>query len=443
MVDVGKDRHFVLRDISVVDGTGGDTLNDAFIEVRGNTVVAIGKMVEYTPVAGAEEVSLPGRYVMPGLIDAHVHLSGGRAEIDDQEIGVVAEPMLLKAMRSVYEAQQLLKRGFTTVRDISWNGLYLKRIFFEQQLPGPKIVACGPGLTRTGGHGDLFQFSPDYVAENPVWGVVADGQEEVRKAVRRNLREGADAIKVWVSGGDNWPHDRIQDVHYSMDELRTCVEEAHRQKGTIVAAHAENREAIDMAVDAGCDTIEHGEEIDRDLAQKMVERGTILVPTLQLIVNWYRDFIPLSGEGRSPVRPEAFLYRDLYDERDESFGEAYGEAAEQSFRTALAAGVKIALGSDTVYEPLTKYGEYSALEFKALVQCGMTVAQAINAATQVSSEAVGMSHMIGTLEEGKLADMLVLRVDPTRDAEVIYDVRNHDRVYCDGKLTVRDGEFVW
>lgn len=439
-----RERHsFVLCDVAIVDGTGGPTREHAFIEVLGSRIARIGDMSDYSPHDGVEEIRLPGHYVMPGLIDAHVHLSGGRAEVDDQEIGVVAEPMGLKAMRSVYEAQQLLKRGFTTVRDISWNGFYLKRLFFEQQIPGPKVVACGPGLTRTGGHGDLFQFTPDYVAEHGVWGIVADGPEEVRKAVRRNLREGADAIKIWASGGDNWPHDRIDDVHYSVEELRACVEEAHRQKGTIVAAHAENREAIEMAVDAGCDTIEHGEEIDEALAQKMVERGTILVPTLELIINWYRDFIPLGDEPREPVRPEAFLYRDLYQERTEEFGEAYSAASEASFRTALAAGVKIALGSDTVYEPLTKYGEYSAREFKALVQYGMTVPQAIHAATSVSSEAVGMSHVLGRLEAGKLADLLVLRADPTSSAEVVYDVRNHARVYCDGKLTVQDGEFVW
>jgi imidazolonepropionase-like amidohydrolase len=198
-----------------------------------------------------------------------------------------------------------------------------------------------------------------------------------------------------------------------------------------------------MAIDAGCYTIEHGEALDEELAERMVKNGTILVPTLQLIVNWYRDFIP-SGEGeRVQIRPDAFLYRDLYKERTEETGEAYGAAAVHSFQTALAAGVKIALGSDTVYEPLTKYGEYSALEFKALVQYGMSVPQAIHAATSVSSEAVGMSHVIGTLEPGKLADLLVLRADPTVCTDVIYNVANHARVYCDGKLTVQDGEFVW
>jgi imidazolonepropionase-like amidohydrolase len=400
-------------------------------------------MTQYRTDPRVPEVDLDGHYVMPGLIDAHVHLSGGRARIDDQEMGVIAEPMLMRAVRSVYESQQLLKRGVTTARDVSWNGLYLKRLFFEQGIPGPKVIACGPGLTRTGGHADLHQFTPEYVQRNGVWGILADGRDEVVKTVRFLLREGADAIKIFASGGDNWPHDRNDDVHYSFEELAACVEEAHRQRGTIVMCHAENREAIEMAVDAGCDTIEHGEDIDEALAAKMAAKGTILVPTLQLIVNWYRDFIPIGEASEPKPRPDAFLYRDHYDVRDESHGDHYSAQAVRSFQTARAAGVKIALGSDTVYEPLTRYGEYSALELCALVEYGMTPTEAITAATKVSSEAVGMSHVLGTVEAGKLADLLVLRKDPTQDPRVIYDVANIHQTYCDGKLTVVDGQFVW
>ena len=434
---------FALLSVTVIDGLGGEPLEDRAVIVRDGRIIAVVPMAAYRNAAGDQEVPLDGHFVMPGLIDAHVHLAGGRAEVEDQELGVIAEPKLLRAMRSVYEAQELLKRGFTTVRDISWNGLYLKRLFFEQKIPGPKVIACGPGLSRTGGHADLFQFTPEYVRENGVWGIIADGEDEIVKSVRYLLREGADAVKIWASGGDNWPHDRNGDVHYSFAEMQACVEEAHRQKGTIVAAHAENREAIEMAVDAGCDTIEHGEDIDEELAEKMARKGTILVPTLQLIVNWYRDFIPVGDAAAPKVRPDAFLYRDLYDDHDAGFGEAYGRRAVQSFQTARAAGVKIALGSDTVYEPLTKFGEYSALEFRALVQYGMTTMEAITAGTVTSSEAAGMSHVIGTVEPGKLADLLVLRQDPTDDPRVIYDSENIRLIFCDGKLTVEDGNFAW
>jgi imidazolonepropionase-like amidohydrolase len=441
MLDVGNS--FALLSVSVIDGRGGPPLQNLAVLVRDKRIEAVVPMAQYRRDRDVHEIALDGHYVMPGLIDAHVHLAGGRADITDQEMGVVAEPKLLRAMRSVYEAQQILKRGFTTVRDVSWNGLYLKRLFFAQKIPGPKVVACGPGLTRTGGHADLHQYPVDFVREHGAFGILADGPDEIVKAVRFLLREGADAVKIFASGGDNWPHDRNEDVHYSLDELRACVEEAHRQSGTIVMCHAENREAIELAVEAGCDTIEHGEDIDEALAAKMAAQGTILVPTLQLIVNWHRDFMPVGDERPAKPRPDAFLYRDLYDERDAEFSDHYSRQAVTSYQTAKNMGVKIALGSDTVYEPLTPYGEYSALELRAMVEHGMTPAEAITAATAVGSEAVGLPNLIGTVEPGKIADLLVLRRDPTVDPMVIYDTANIYLTLCDGKLTVQDGLFAW
>lgn len=433
-----------LLSVAVVDGHGGPPVENQAVILRDKRIHAIMPMSSYQRPSDLVELELDGHYVMPGLIDAHMHLSGGRATIEDQELGVLVEPKLLRAMRSVHSAQKLLRRGITTTRDISWHGLYLKRLFFEQEIPGPKVIACGPGLTRTGGHADLFQYTWEYSQEQNPFSIMADGTDQMVKAVRTVLREGADCIKLWVSGGDNWPHDRNEDTHYSFAEVRAAVEEAHRTTGTIVAAHAENRESIELAVDAGCDTIEHGEDIDEELAAKMAAQGTILVPTLQLIVNWYRDFIPVGDAAEAKVRPEAFLYRDHYHQRDEAFGHQYGEDATRSFQTAKAAGVRIALGSDTVYEPLTTYGEYSLLEFRALVQCGMTTSEAITAATRTSLEAVGMSHVLGTVEVGKLADLLVLRKDPTQDPMVVYETdANLHMVFCDGKLTVKDGVFVW
>lgn len=440
MLDTGT--RFALLDVNVVDGQGGPPAERHAVVISGKRIEAVTPMASYHREPDIREIPLDGHFVMPGLIDAHVHLAGGRAEITDQEIGVIAEPKLLRAMRSVYEAQQLLKRGVTAVRDVSWNGLYLKRLFFEQRIPGPKVIACGPGLTRTGGHADLFQFTSEYVREHGVFGIVADGRDEVVKAVRSLLREGADAIKIFASGGDNWPHDRNEDIHYSLDEVRACVEEAHRQTGTMVMCHAENRAAIALAVEAGCDTVEHGEDIDEELAAEMARRGTILVPTLQLIVNWHRDFMPVGGATAKP-RPDAFLYRDHYDERDADFAQRYSSSAVRSFQTALAAGVPIALGSDTVYEPLTTYGEYTLLELRAMVEYGMTPAQALMAATVTGSAALGMSHVIGSIEPGKLADLLVVRKDPTVDPMVLYDPSNIYLTFCDGKLTVEDGLLAW
>src|SRR5690606_41259441 len=136
------------------------------------------------------------------------------------------------------------------------------------------------------------------VGSTCVCGSCAVGQEGLVKAVTRLLREGADAIKIFVSDGDPWPHDRNADEHYSAEELRAAIDEAHRQSGTIVLCHAENPTAIRMAIEAGADTIEHGEALDDELIELMLERGTILVPTLELLVNWHRDFMPRSEERR-------------------------------------------------------------------------------------------------------------------------------------------------
>ena len=442
-IKVGRD--FALLSVNIVDGTRREPQPDQAILVRDGRIAAITPMSSFRHTDGVDELPLDGHTVMPGLIDAHVHLAGGRADVLEQEHGTAIEPTLLRAMRSVHQAQQLLRRGVTTVRDISWNGLYLKRLFVEQQIPGPKVVACGPGLTRTGGHADLHQLSRAYAHDHGPWGYLADGPHEVVKAVRHLLREGADAIKVFASGGDNWPHDRMTDVHYSAGELRACVEEAHRQRGTIVAAHAENREAIRLAVEAGRDTIEHGEDLDERLASEMARRGTILVPTLELIVNWERDFLPSGEAQRDKTRPDAFLYRDRYDHADagDSAARALSSRAVESFQLARAAGVQIALGSDTVFEPLTPYGEYSIRELKALIEHGMSGSEALRSATSVSARAAGMDQVLGSVEVGKLADLLVLRKDPSNDIDAVADPANIFLTFCDGRLTVQDQTFVW
>ena len=438
--------HYALLDVSIVDGYGGPPQEHMYIHVIDNEITQVGPMNQYRKEKEAQELLMDGHFVMPGMIDAHVHLAGGRGDFEWQELEVFMEPKLLRAMRCVYEAQQLLKHGFTAVRDISWNGLYLKRIFADGILPGPRIIACGPGLTRTGGHGDAFQYREDFVRQEHFWSVLADGPEEVRKAVRRNLREGADQLKIWVSGGDNWPHERNIDNHYTVEEVKAFTQEAHMIKGTLCCAHAENNESIRICIEAGIDTIEHGEDLDEESAQLMAEKNIILVPTTGILLSWFTDFCPTdktSSDEEKKIRPDAFFQREFDAKPDTEYGKRFVKQVLRSFALAKEKGVKIALGSDTIYEPLTEYGKFSVQEFKYLVKAGLTVPEAIKAGTLTSAEALGMSHRIGTIEAGKNADLLVVKKDPTQSTDVLCDTGNLRMVILNGRLAVEEGRFCY
>ena len=440
-MDVGP--RFALLGCTVIDGSGAAPRPGMAVVVDGPDIRSVVPMQEHEADADVQQIDCRGLFVLPGLIDAHVHLAGCRAGKEDQELGALMEPPLLRAIRSVSEAQALLKRGFTAVRDISWNGLYLKRVFREGSLPGPRVIACGPGLCRTGGHGDAYQFDEEFVRRNHFWAVLADGPDEIRKATRRILREGADQIKIWASGGGNWANDRNEDQHYSFEEIKTAVDEAHMQQGTLVLAHAENRDSIRDCIRAGVDTIEHGEDLDEELCEAMAERGVILVPTLVLLARWFLDFMPTTDLPVEHVRPEVYLHRDVDAVPDAEAGRRYAERIRANFAMAREKGVKIALGSDTVYSPLTPHGEYSARELLIMEEFGMTPLEAIGAATQTAAEALGMAHRIGVVEPGKAADLLVVTADPSAGVDVLYDAGNIRWVFSNGRLAVEDGRLAY
>ena len=434
---------YAFTNISVIDGKDNIPVKNQYIKVKGSVITEVGPMASYLHEDDMQVFDLDGYYVMPGLIDAHVHMAGGRGSGEWGDTEIMMEPKMVRAMRSVYEAQKLLKRGFTTVRDISWNGLYLKRIFADEIMPGPRVIACGPGLARTGGHCDSPQIAEDFVKENHFWAVLADGPEECRKWTRRILREGADQIKFWATGGGNWGTDRISDTHYSFEEMKMICNEAHMIKGTLVCAHCETEETIRMAIEAGADTIEHGEELTEELADLMVERGVILVPTLFLIANWYTLIVIPGDDVPKLIRLDPFLQREFGRNITREEADRYTARVLDSFRIAREKGVKIALGSDTVYEPACEYGEMSMIEYKELVKRGMTVTEAIKAATLTAAEACGMAHRIGTIEAGKDADLLVVKKDPTNSTDVLYDKKNIWLTIVNGRLAVEDGRLAF
>lgn len=421
---------YVLVGVTLLDGTGKDPEEDMAITVKEGIIHKIEKSKKLPNLpAGIQRIDLDGYFVMPGLIDCHTHLGGCRAQT---EIDWALEPKTLRAIRSVADAFNILKRGFTTVRDISWNGLFLKRAINEGTIVGPRIVACGPGLSRTGGHGDIYQLPVDFVQDNHPWAILCDGPENLRAAVRRLIRQGADAIKIWVSGGGIWEKERETDDHYSFEEISSVVAEARMIAGTKVCAHCENVRSVKNAVRAGVDTIEHGEELNEEVAEMMCERGVVLIPTLHLFFDWFKHYVPpVRQENSQPVR------RDI------------GAAAKaeinrilRNFQLAREKGVKIALGSDCFSDPITPFGEYSIMELKALVEGGLTPLEAIASASKTGSEALGLNSIIGTIEVGKMADLLLVSGNPAEDIDVLLRPENVKWVVKEGKLVVENGSLA-
>lgn len=303
---------YALENVTVIDGTGREPRRGMVIQVEGERILGIMRKEEFDPPSGIQRMDLSGTVIHPGLIDAHVHLAGARG--DEFDTFLLPEPV--RAMQAVTHCQELLRYGFTSVRDISWNGLFLKRLIRRGLMRGPRIVACGPGLTRRGGHSDLPELPFRWVEKGHFWGIFADGEEEIRMAVRRLVREGADQVKFWATGGGNNEVDAMTERHYSDEEIRFIVREAKMIRGSRTLAHAEECSVIRACVEAGVDSIEHGEDLDEETADLMVSRGTFLVPTINLIANWYRDFMNPDFPVPPAVELGPFFQRDAWNEED-------------------------------------------------------------------------------------------------------------------------------
>ncbi len=407
------ENEFNITGVTLIDGNGGPPKKDTVITVRDGVISNIAYNTgPKTPSSSIQQIDLTGRFVTPGFIESHLHFAGDK---DYDPISCISEPQFLKAIRSVDEAKQLLEYGFTTARSCgSRFDIHLRSAIEEGTIIGPRIVACGRGLCRTGGHGDvrrdIYELPEDWVDKTIPWAVRCDGVEQVRKTVRQLISQGVDAIKVWVSGGGAWEMDNVADVHFTKEELVTVVQEA-RMCRRRVAAHCENLAAIKMAVEAGVDTIEHAdvlaekEMLDEDTCKDMAERGIIIVPTLSIyfVGPWAVEAIP----------------QNIVD----------------SWKLACNSGVKFAAGADNIAANVTPYGPFNLGEIKLLVDIlGLTPMQAIVAATKTGAEALGIIDKVGTVEEGKLADLLVINGNPVEDISVITKKENIERVIKEGKL---------
>lgn len=343
--------------------------------------------------AGAKIIDCAGAFVLPGLIDCHVHItsSGDPGELNAGATRPVAE----NAWKSAKFAKQTLEAGFTTVRDLGATGqlnVHLARAIDAGLVAGPRIVAAGMGVTMTGGHGHGF------IA------VEADGPDEVRKRVREQLRAGATAIKLFASGGVMAAGVDPRSPSFTEDELRAGVEEAHKAFRP-VAAHAQATDGIKNAIRAGIDSIEHGVWLDDEAIELMLEHGTYLVATLT--APWQIFHSGLAA-GIPPYMVEK-AEQVLDDHR-------------LSFDRAMKAGVKLAMGTDQG-TPVNRPGE-NAQEILRIVERGLSPAAALMASTAWAAELLRVDHETGRINEKLAADMLVVQNDPLADISSLMDQSN-------------------
>jgi imidazolonepropionase-like amidohydrolase len=349
---------------------------------EGDRISAVRHATEPNP--GERVVDAAGMYVLPGLIDCHVHLtSSGDPEALTKSQG---EDPHLRAIRASVHARQTLEAGFTTVRDLGAPqalNVHLARAIDLGLAVGPRILAAGMGVTMTGGHGHGF------IAQE------ADGPDAVRKAVREQIRTGATAIKLFASGGVMTPGVDPRSPSFTEDEMRAGVEEAHKAF-RVVGAHAQATEGIKNAIRAGVDSIEHGVWLDAEAIELMRVHGTYMVATLTAPHH-------IAHGGLEAGVPPYMVEK----------GWQVLEDHQKSFRAAIAAGVRVAMGTDQG-TPLSRPGD-NAQEIVRIVENGLSPASGILAATAWAANLLRVDSDRGKVKAGLLADLIIVREDPLAD----------------------------
>jgi imidazolonepropionase-like amidohydrolase len=375
----------------LLDVKTGKMLNNVLVTIKGDRIASVSS--GQAASNGAHVVDLPNATLLPGLIDAHTHLTFD-PNFGYQELGVSVPK---EALIGAKNARITLEAGFTTVRNVGANGytdIALRDAINEGMVPGPRIDASGPPLSITGGHCDQNLLPYEWHAKSDG---AADGVEGVQHKVREIIKYGADVIKICATGGVLSKGDDPQASQYTLEELKAIVADAHRL-GRKVAAHAHGAQGIAWAAEAGVDSIEHGSYIDDNGIRIMKEHGTYLVPT-QYLADWMRENATRIG---LPA---------MYAEKMKSVT----AVARQNVTKAFRAGVKIAFGTDAAVYP---HG-LNAHEFAVYVQMGMTPLQAIQTATVNAADLLGWSDRIGSIEQGKFADMVAVDGDPTKDVTLL------------------------
>jgi imidazolonepropionase-like amidohydrolase len=386
-----------LRCGMLIDGRSATPRRDVSVRIENGRIAAVGAFV---PDAAGTVIDRSRDTCLPGLIDAHAHLL---IKTDDYQVDHLRRSSGYKALRGLHVAEEMLRSGWTTVRvlgdaDVHYAHLDVRTAIQEGMFVGPRLTGAGHYLSITGGGGDLNFLAPEHqvVAD----GLVVDGVEALRKAVREEIKHGSDWIKVLASGAMMSAGNDPNRAHYSPEELAAIVDEASRL-GVPVAAHAHSAAGIRAAVIAGARTIEHGTFIDDDGIALMKEKGVYLVPTLY-VGDYYLNEQPDSA-AQAKMNELTRKYRALH---------------MAAVGRAIGTGVKVGVGTDYVGFPVRQ----GVRELSLLVEAGMTPMQAIQAATRVNAELLGWQADVGTVEPGKLADIIAVPGDPLQNLAVLEEV---------------------
>ena len=405
----------VISNGMLIDGRGGQPLPGASVLVEDDSIIAVAAAGEPLQMElGAQQIDAAGGAILPGFIDAHVHITMEISSIEK----LLATPFSMRFYKSIGYLRKTLDAGVTSVRDAGGADQGVKQAVEQGLVAGPRMQISTAVLGITGGHTDDWYPSGSMVSLFPTYpGMpdgICDGVAEVRKKVREVLRAGADVVKICATGGVLSPTDHPEFTQFSPAELDVIVQEATFRRGVKVMAHAQGAEGIKQAVRAGIHSIEHGIFLDDEAIELMIEHGTYLVPTL---------LAPLAvlEIGEAGGMPEYGLQksREVID------------AHRASIRRAHEAGVKIAMGTDAGVMP---HGT-NLRELGLMVDVGLTPMEAIVATTKTAAECLGWHGRLGTIEPGKLADIIICRDDPLAD---IRSLANNDNIW----MVMKGGERV-